>query len=127
MPRRAPKPCGWSGCGRLVDGGDFFCDRHYHHHKKETRAKERERGSAARRGYDRRWRKFRIFYLRRNPMCAWSEGCDQAAREIDHIKPLARGGSKYDYSNLQALCKAHHSMKTQEEQNKGDRHGEAGN
>ena len=34
--------------------------------------------------------------------------------EVDHIKPLVRGGSHYK-SNLQVLCKICHNAKTQKD------------
>lgn len=40
------------------------------------------------------------------------------ANVVDHIKPLAEGGTDAD-DNLQALCKRHHDEKTREEQRRG--------
>jgi len=72
-----------------------------------------DRASAAARGYDRRWRRWRLMYLRRNPMCE-AVGCDQPAGEVDHIAPLACGGTGEE-ENLQALCRTHHNRKTMTE------------
>jgi len=38
----------------------------------------------------------------------------EAAAEVDHIVPLARGGT-HDLANLQPLCKSCHSKKTMRE------------
>jgi 5-methylcytosine-specific restriction enzyme A len=38
---------------------------------------------------------------------------------VDHIIPLAEGGSEWAWENLQSLCKAHHDEKTMEEAQRG--------
>ena len=74
---------------------------------------DRGRGSAAKRGYDRRWQRLRKLVLARQPICQ-AVGCMAAATEVDHITPRRRGGDD-SLANLQALCKAHHSLKTARE------------
>ena len=75
-----------------------------------------ERESAAKRGYDRKWRKFRIQYLAENPFCA---GCGEMATVVDHIhpKPTQERGEDvmFDLENLQPLCKRCHDIKTRSE------------
>jgi 5-methylcytosine-specific restriction endonuclease McrA len=39
------------------------------------------------------------------------------ADEVDHIVPVSAGGDVFDLSNVQALCKSHHSQKTRREVN----------
>lgn len=78
----------------------------------QTRPKSRKldkRPSSTERGYDKNWKKFRLIYLNAHPLCLI---CKRGANEVDHIKPLARGGSKYDESNLRPLCKSCHSTIT---------------
>jgi 5-methylcytosine-specific restriction protein A len=72
------------------------------------------RGSGSARGYDTQWRKFRLGYLAQNPLCVScrKQGKYKGASEIDHIKPLAAGGDKFNPHNLQGLCKSCHSKKT---------------
>lgn len=72
-----------------------------------------QRGSAASRGYDRRWQKKRRAFLREHPLCVACEraGLTVAATDVDHIKPKRDGGTD-DPENLQALCHACHSKKT---------------
>ena len=42
--------------------------------------------------------------------------CGRAGRlEVDHIRPLARGGDPLDLDNLQSLCKSCHFAKTRAE------------
>jgi len=74
------------------------------------------RGSAAARGYDRRWQKFRIAYLSQNPLCVGYKGpCGRLATLVDHIKPLNDGGAHCDAANSQSLCTRCHNRKTGEE------------
>lgn len=58
--------------------------------------------------YGHKWRKLRRQVLNEEPFCRI---CDQPANEVDHVTPLARGGTN-DRANLQALCKSCHSRKT---------------
>ena len=41
-------------------------------------------------------------------------GCDESAIEVDHIKPLWRGGDN-SLQNAQVLCRKHHAAKTKKE------------
>lgn len=66
--------------------------------------------------YDRAWRNTRRAYLARNPVCA-GDNCQQPAHDVDHITPLADGGAKHDFANLQGFCKSCHSKKTRQDQN----------
>lgn len=101
MPRNPAKPCSHPGCPNLN------CEIH------GRRAPDNRRPSAAARGYGRRWQRLRRMYLRSNPLCE-HEGCDQAATDVDHIKPRSQGGTD-EWENLQALCHSHHSQKTAKE------------
>ena len=62
----------------------------------------------------RRWARVRRQVLER---AGWrSERSGKAGRlEVDHIKPLDRGGDLYDLSNLQVLTRREHIEKTQRE------------
>jgi 5-methylcytosine-specific restriction enzyme A len=53
------------------------------------RALDRERPSAARRGYDGRWRKARAEFLAEHPLCAHclAEGRLTPATVVDHVVP----------------------------------------
>ena len=76
------------------------------------------RDSPSVRGYGVTWQRTRRAFLARYPLCArCSEiGRVHPATEADHVIPKARGGSD-GWSNLQPLCKMHHSQKTMREQN----------
>ena len=60
-----------------------------------------------------RWRRFRLWFLRRHPICKL---CPAPATQVDHIQPIAEGGAKLDESNCQALCASCHGKKTRAEQ-----------
>ena len=73
-------------------------------------------GTPTEQGYGWKWQKLRIKILKRDGyQCRL---CGDDAREVDHIKPKANGGTD-DEDNLQALCVACHRVKTAKESNKG--------
>lgn len=93
--------------------------------KRETKEHDRLRGSAAARGYGKRWQRIRAGHLKREPVCrsclargVINAGTKGAPLEVDHITPRSQGGSDDD-SNLQSLCKPCHSAKTLAEQRMG--------
>lgn len=109
MPYKSFKTCLHPGCPELVQSG--YCDKH----KKDTKNYDSNRGTAAQRGYDSRWRKYRINFLNKNPLCVecLKEGRYVPATVVDHIK--AHKGNKklfWDPMNHQALCKQCHDKKT---------------
>lgn len=55
-------------------------------------------------------------YLAEHPLCARCDafGRTSEAVELDHVVPLAKGGTD-DESNLQGLCVACHKAKTNED------------
>ncbi len=57
----------------------------------------------------RKWRKFSLAFKMQNPVCKY---CTQPAAFTDHIDPISEGGSKWDWDNLQALCKSCNGSKT---------------
>ncbi len=114
MPYKAARPCAQRGCPNLVRDSDRYCPEHAAQRQAEYDAR---RGSAASRGYGRKWRKIRLMYLRRHPLCEdpfgihAEHGETVAATEVDHQTPLREGGT-HRVDNLQALCKICHSRKT---------------
>lgn len=69
-----------------------------------------------------RWDRTRRDYLRENPYCECEECAELPpimrpnATEVDHIDGLGSAGPRgFDWSNLQALTKSHHSRKTARE------------
>ena len=74
------------------------------------------RPSAARRGYDARWRQTRARYLRTVP---WCENCGVfvKADEVHHLDGLGPNGPNgHNFANLQALCSPCHKSVTAREQ-----------
>jgi len=72
-----------------------------------------ERGSAAERGYDARWQKFRKWLLRQ-PEFAVCGDCTLPTKHIDHIDAVedANDSGFYALHNLQPLCAGCHARKT---------------
>lgn len=85
------------------------------HRPSHWRPPNQQRKNAAARGYDARWRKARLAFLRRHPLCAACEkqGRVVAALVVDHKIPH-RGDERlfWDQSNWQPLCKDCHDRKT---------------
>lgn len=109
MPSKPLKPCNQIGCNELTR--ERYCGKH----KQQPQEYDRHRGNAAQRGYDARWRKSRLAYLRTHPLCVecQKDGRFEPATELDHIVPH-RGNQRlfWDKTNWQGLCKHHHSFKT---------------
>jgi 5-methylcytosine-specific restriction protein A len=84
---------------------------------------DRNRGSAADRGYGATWVKLRRMIMSRDAgLC---QPCRAAGRvtfaaQVDHIVPKARGGTD-DPENLQAICRKCHQAKTDLEKNEARR------
>lgn len=113
MPYAAPTPCRQpGGCGELVRDGTGFCEAH---RKLRQKAQDAERGSSAARGYDSKWQKARVGFLRLHPLCAQCErdGLVTEANEVDHIIPHKGDRALFwNRDNWQSLCKPCHGRKT---------------
>lgn len=118
MPNRPKKPCSQPGCTELVEAGrGGRCEKH---RKQEQQRHDQQRGTAAQRGYDSRWRRYRTQFLRQHPLCECEE-CKKSGRLIpatvvDHIIPH-KGNYElfWDPSNHQAMAKRCHNKKTARE------------
>lgn len=80
---------------------------------------DRRRGSAASRGYDADWRRLRLQFLAKHPLCLFCAkiGRVEAANVVDHIIPIVdRPDLRLDWSNLRPLCKPCHDRHTAVEQ-----------
>ena len=79
---------------------------------------EKTRLSSHDRGYNTKWQRVRLSYLKAHPLCVQCQAEDvvEPATEVDHIIPH-KGNKKlfWDNSNWQPLCKRHHSEKTSTE------------
>jgi len=114
MPKKSPTPCAAAGCLSLAYNGPYceYCEQHT---RQKAKQYDKERGTAAQRGYDAKWRRYRIQYLAQHPYCVkcLKEGKFVFATVIDHIIPH-KGDIKlfWDGNNHQALCKSCHDAKT---------------
>ena len=108
MPHAAPRPCTIPGCAALTNTGR--CVDHPRPPWKPGHRKRDTRPSASQRGYGKQHRLLRAQILARDPLCQICERA--AATEADHITPRSQGGSQWDPSNMQGLCKSCHSKKT---------------
>lgn len=110
MPCKPKRPCAYPGCGALVTDGPH-CEKH-------RGADDRRRGTAAQRGYGSKWQRYRLRFLRRQPLCVrcQAEGRVTAAQVVDHVQPH-KGDPVLFWSvtNHQALCKSCHDRKTARE------------
>ncbi len=81
------------------------------------RKADKRRPNARARGYDNRWEATRSRYLSSHMTCQDEMGCIEAATDVHHLDGLGpKGAMGHDFSNLQALCKAHHSQITSHQQ-----------
>lgn len=110
--RSRVRVCSSPDCGDLAPRGGLCpaCRR------VAQRELDRGRPSAARRGYDVRWRATRARFLRDHLFCEHEAGCANLAVDVHHVDgegPLGPRG--HDPTNLRALCKSHHSAITARE------------
>jgi 5-methylcytosine-specific restriction protein A len=79
------------------------------------RASDANRPTAARRGYDATWRRYRTAFLNAHPICGDCETREQRIRlatEVHHLRKLADGGERLTPENTIGLCKSCHSKRT---------------
>ena len=112
IPYKPKHPCSFPRCPELAQAGEQYCDRHK---KQEQKQYDKQRGTAAQRGYGSRWKKYRRWYLQRYPLCVNYDECHNVATVVDHIKPVSKGGAFYDPENHQAMCTPCHDSKTARE------------
>ena len=141
MPYKSLRPCSAPGCPELIRSGRY-CDQHQKnqrsrpcsdpgcpeiiregtycaaHRREKKREIDKKRESAAKRGYDARWRRLRKWHLNRHPLCVDPfgdhEGRITSATLVDHIMPLRQGGT-HALENLQSCCTKCHNKKTARE------------
>ena len=78
------------------------------------------RGTAAERGYDAAWRRFRLWFLSQpgNQVCCFRDDprhkheCSLAATIVDHKTPLNHGGERLDATNCRPVCSIAHQRLT---------------
>ena len=92
----------------------MYCAEHAGLQGENRLQRDKERGSAHSRGYNRQHQKWRILILKRDPLCKIARLCGGFAQstEADHIVPIRSGGARFALSNGQGACKPCHSWKT---------------
>lgn len=116
MSLRPKTICSYVGCQRTIDAGRF-CQAHQKIADLREKARKNNHQSEFTKLYNWDWRKFRDRYVKENPLClhCLKEGKLTPTKDVDHIVP--HQGDKDLFwleSNLQPLCKSHHSKKTVE-------------
>ncbi len=74
-----------------------------------------QRENSNKRGYGWRWQKYRIGFLKKNPLCVHCKENDviTTATDVDHKIPAKPSEPLFwDKSNHQGLCHSCHSIKT---------------
>lgn len=114
------KPCRSVGCPALTRDG--YCPRHLSAEKntakKYGRGKYGQRPSSSARGYDGRWKRYRLVYLAEHPWCkiCLDMGIHEPATDVDHVVPHKGDPTRFwDPENHQGLCASCHSRKTASE------------
>lgn len=111
MPSKLPRPCGQPGCPELT--GDGYCPEHK---KAKVQRYDKERGSAAERGYNSRWQAYSRLYRKKNPLCVdcLKENRITGSQHVDHIVAVKGPNDPlfWKESNHQSLCASCHSRKT---------------
>jgi 5-methylcytosine-specific restriction enzyme A len=104
MPWRSPSVCTTPGCAGLAAAGRGQCPGCI-----RKRRQQRARIDAT---YDTVWASTSEAFLRAHPWCQ-EPGCTQRSAETHHRDGLGPSGPRgHDWSNLEALCKRHHSIRT---------------
>ena len=122
MPFAPPHPCSFAGCRERVPRGVKRCPTHAQQYEQQRRAQTPGRLVMGRRGHlidyyqTPEWVALRDQVRAEEPICreCWKQGRAEPTYAVDHIIPRTDGGSD-ERSNLQGLCAAHHSEKTQRE------------
>lgn len=118
MPQKLKRPCNQPGCPELTH--DRYCPSHK---KQKEERYERERGSAASRGYDYKWQQYSKRYRKLNPLCVkcLEKGRITPSQHVDHIKAVNGPNDPlfYEPTNHQALCQPCHNAKTIIEDKRG--------
>ena len=109
VPSKPRRPCAVPGCPNEAVVGSRCAE----HSVMARQMYERDRPSAAARGYDQHWRRVRAAYIKAHPYCC-VPGCGEPTTDVDHVIRLADGGTN-QWSNLQGFCHRHHSSKTASE------------
>lgn len=108
MPKMPPRPCTAPRCQKMaIDNGR--CEDHKREAWQSSKGKSRHE-----RGYGSKWYKLRDLVLKRDSYLCQTclrNGIITQAKEVDHIKNKASGGSD-SLDNLESICTDCHKKKT---------------
>jgi hypothetical protein len=111
-PMRALKPCAKAGCPALVAGGGNRCPLHLESYNSKRDAERRETDESWLLYQTPRWRKFRKWFLARNPICQRiidGKRCMTIATAVHHrIAVREHPELLCDAEHCVALCAGHH-------------------
>lgn len=112
MPSAPPRLC---SCANTVPSGKR-CACQIKGDRARKARHDRNRPTAAARGYNHVWRKAREAYLATHPHCN-HPGCNVPASHVDHIIPHKGDDTLFwNRANWQALCAHHHNSTKQREE-----------
>ncbi len=107
--------CSHAGC-KAIATSNSRCDKHpkikkfkQYEHNKDLNGKIVHNTT--------RWKELRLRKLKANPLCEYciARGFPVPAKDIDHIQEVQdRPDLAYTFSNLQALCRSCHNIKSAE-------------
>jgi 5-methylcytosine-specific restriction enzyme A len=83
--------------------------------KTPRQAFDQQRGTSADRGYDHRWRRFRLSFLASSPLCSDCQALGRvtAATDVHHVRKLRDHPElRLDPTNVMALCGPCHAART---------------
>lgn len=121
------KKCRMAGCGELTDDRTGYCTKHRielgnarkkNYYRIHPEYKERERTSAAKRGYDYTWQVFAKKFLQEHPICAL---CGRPSTVCDHkdipAQIMINMWGKFDLEPdlYQALCTSCNNRKRKQD------------
>ena len=111
MPYKPKHPCAYPGCPELVPAGEKYCEKH---RKQAQKRYDKQRGTAAQRGYNSRWQRIRKIKLNADPLCAecLRNGRTTVATQVHHKDGNVRNNSP---DNLESLCIECHGRITAKE------------
>ena len=106
------KPCASPGCPGVTRAR--YCERHARTAPRAARkAYDGNRPSAAERGYDAEWQRWRAWFLRRHPLCHDCSPRVVPAVEVHHRKKISEAPElRMDEDNCLALCRPCHNRRT---------------
>jgi 5-methylcytosine-specific restriction protein A len=120
VPNHAYRACSHPGCIELYTGKGLYCPLHKaSHNKTYAKVYNMQGRDNNRQSFETsaRWRKIRIAYLSKYPLCqdCEREGNTTLAQEVHHIDNDYT--NNYD-NNLMGLCTSCHSKRTNRENRK---------